>query len=325
MGNITSEEMLRDLSLVRECLTKKDKAKIAEKYGIQSCKSSDICNAILAAAHDDRSSRSEFSSEDIRLFLLQGSEPSKIGKLLESEPVEFAKLVCSFLLGRVKKRKVEHLLKVKMNSYNSSAADRYLVSQYLRAAACVEKMQDQSHADNERLMFTKIDDEISGYRKSCVDEASEKSRALYLSIPSKITKSHVKEDEARVEFSNAMKSNDTKAASLAKQRVDSIIKTRVMLESIKKNYTLDEYVTKAINDTNSKIDAEIHGIAKRLENREIDAEKMHCSNVASDPKLIRMTITDGTHKLYCRSILCASDSCLMATHLRFIMTECKAW
>lgn len=74
-------------------------------------------------------------------------------------------------------------------------------------------------------------------------------------------------------------------------------------------------------DATADYDANIEVIADRVRGAGMDTGSVKVEFIGNDPKAFEMYLSDGIHRLHCRSVFCAEFSVLVSAHWRFIITN----
>ena len=83
------------------------------------------------------------------------------------------------------------------------------------------------------------------------------------------------------------------------------------------------YVEKSIEDSKRRYNICMDELSKKINEKDMVVDNLKVNYITSDPKLYEMIITDGTKKLYARSIWAAEYSEKVTPHYRFLITNRK--
>lgn len=312
-----------------EYVSGNEKKQLAEKYGCSN-KIKDIQKAILLKMRDERHTRKEFNDKDITYFSRLDFPERDFVKYLSEEPIEFVRFYADFYLNKLKAKKLDRMVGQKLNGYNSSIADRFMIKRYEAILTYLtendkpleEIAKDKAAKERAEMMMqnlvAKLQEELKDFKKKLLDFAKEFATKKYNNIPKLIEKynNFIKEYETN---------NEGKSWSVRSKEyreVEKVIKERNKCKALITRYkTLKDYQDACIKEAEDQFNYNVNAIANRVSEKGLNIEQISCKNIFNDPKFIEMTITDGNKNLYCRSILAAEYSDKMIPHFRFIITE----
>lgn len=306
-----------------------EKKQLAEKYGCAN-KIKDIQKAILLKMREERHTRKEFNNDDIKYFIRLDFPEKDLEKYLDEEPIEFVRFYADNCLQFLKKKHLDKMIGQKLNSYNTSISDRYHIKRYttilnyltVNDKSAEEKAKDKADKERAEMMkqnlIGKLQEQLDDFKNRIINLAKAQAKKTYEVAPSIIEKhtNAIKEIESSIE-GNSYFSTRKEYAEIQKHK-KAMSKYKMILARFK---SLNEYVTYCEEEAINEFDHNVEAIAERVRKKGLQIEKIECTHVTDDPKFIEMMITDGTRKLYCRSIIAAEYSEKVSVHFRFIITE----
>ena len=310
-----------------------EKKQLAEKYNCSN-KIKDIQKAILLKMREERHRRKEFNNEDITYFTRLDFPEKKFYDELGEEPIEFVRFYADYYLQQLKKRRLDKMVGQKLNSYNSSISDRYMIKRYetilayLTANDKTEEEKAKDKSDKERIemikknLIEKISSEIEGFKNKIIDMTKRFAKKKYDNAPKIIEKCD--NEIAELEKTFDSKSFYSYYKTKEYKRIEELRKIKSKEKMILVKYpTYKEYEEACVNEAIHQFENNISAISDRVKEKGLNIENVTCQDVFDDPKFIEMRITDGERSLWCRSILAAEYSDKMIPHFRFIITERK--
>lgn len=313
--------------------TGNEKKTLSSKYGTSN-KIKDIQKAILLKMREERHNRKEFNDEDITNFTRLDFPEKKLYDELGEEPIEFVRFYANKLLETLKKRRLDKMVGQKLNSYNSSISDRYIIKKYETLLAYLttndkteeEKAKDKS--DKERIemikqnLIKKISIELEGFKNKIIEMTKRFAKRKYDEAPKIIERCDKRISELESTFDG--KSFYTYYKTKEYKEIEELRKTKSKEKLLLTKYpTYKEYEEYCVNEAIRQFENNIEAIADRVKEKGLNIENVTCQDIYDDPKFIEMRITDGERNLWCRSILAAEYSDKMVPHFRFIITERK--
>lgn len=310
-----------------------EKKALSSKYGTAN-KVKDIQKAILLKMREERHNRKEFTNEDVNNFNRLEFPEKKLYDELGEEPIEFVRFYADYYLQQLKKRRLDKMVGQKLNSYNSSISDRYLIKRYetilayLTANDKTEEEKAKDKSDKERIemikknLIEKISTELEGFKNKIIEMTKRFAKKKYDNAPKIIERCDNEIAELEKTFSGKSfhlyyKTNEYK-------RIEELKKIKSKEKIILVKYsTYKEYEEACVNEAIHQFENNISAIADRVKEKGLNIENVTCQDIFDDPKFIEMRITDGERSLWCRSILAAEYSDKMIPHFRFIITERK--
>lgn len=308
-----------------------EKKALAEKYHT-SPKIKDIQKAILFKMRDERHTRTEFRDEDITNFSRLDFPERDFEKYLAEEPIEFVRFYADHYLQMLKKKHLDRLIGQKLNGYNTSISDRYHIKRYttilnyltVNDKSAEEKAKDKADKERAEMMkqnlIGKLQEQLVDFKNRIINLAKAQAKKTYEAAPSIIEKhtNAIKKIESSIEGKSYFSTR--KEYAEIQEHKKAMSKYKMILVKFK---SLDEYVTYCEEEAIKEFDHNVEAIAERVREKGLEIEKIECTHVTDDPKFIEMMISDGSRKLYCRSIIAAEYSEKVSVHFRFIITERK--
>lgn len=310
-----------------------EKKALSSKYGTAN-KVKDIQKAILLKMREERHTRKEFTNEDIINFTRLDFPEKKFYDELGEEPIEFVKFYADYYLQNLKKKRLDRMIGQKLNSYNTSISDRYMIKRYETILAYLtandktdeEKAKDKSDAERFEMirknLIEKISSELEDFKNKIIEMTKRFAKRKYDEAPKIIEKctEEIKELEQALVGKSFYEYYKTKEY----KRIETLRKTKSKEKMILSKYpTYKEYEESCVKEAINQFEHNVAAIADRVKEKGLNIENVTCKDVFDDPKFIEMRITDGERSLWCRSILAAEYSDKMIPHFRFIITERK--
>lgn len=310
-----------------------EKKALSSKYGTAN-KVKDIQKAILLKMREERHTRKEFTNEDVNNFNRLDFPEKKLYDELGEEPIEFIRFYADYYLQNLKKRRLDKMVGQKLNSYNTSISDRYVIKRYetilayLTANDKTEEEKAKDKSDKERIemikknLIEKISTELEGFKNKIIEMTKRFAKKKYDNAPKIIEKCDNEIAELEKTFSDKPFYGYYKTKEY--KRIEELRKIKSKEKIILVKYpTYKEYEEACVNEAIRQFENNIAAIADRVKEKGLNIENVTCQDIFDDPKFIEMRITDGERSLWCRSILAAEYSDKMIPHFRFIITERK--
>ena len=334
----TSEELYKDYEDAGYVTGTEKKALIA-KYGVTTKKAQDIKMAILEQLKIIRQNKKEFTQQDLTDFCrLYDYSINKMCAALADEPKDFQFYIKDAYYETLKKKKLEkYALMTSFSGYRFSIAEKDSIKNYQKIAKAVEQLNPSQEKLNEQEHFEMINNKITElmqdfkviYMKKIEEHA--KSQYKYYSDKKNLEalEANVKAAQAAVEKYKQekgihwIKYNDYVGNQY--EKVEEKARKKVaQFKAFTKMYTTEkEYLDKCREDGEETFANNIASISERLIKDNLDVANITISDVKNDPKFFEMMLSDGTKKLYLRSVFAAQFSTKMIPHFRFIITERK--
>lgn len=310
-----------------------EKKALSSKYGTAN-KVKDIQKAILLKMREERHTRKEFNNEDVNNFNRLDFPEKKLYDELGEEPIEFVRFYADYYIQNLKKRRLDKMVGQKLNSYNTSISDRYVIKRYetilayLTANDKTEEEKAKDKSDKERIemikknLIEKISAELEGFKNKIIEMTKRFAKRKYDEAPKIIEK--CTEEIKKLEQTFVGKSFYEYYKTKEYKKIEELRKTKSKEKIILSKYpTYNEYEKACVNEAIRQFENNIAAIADRVKEKGLNIENVTCQDIFDDPKFIEMRITDGEKSLWCRSILAAEYSDKMIPHFRFIITERK--
>ena len=332
------EQLTIDYNIINSCPDIKTKKALAVKYNATSNKTADIAMAIVHAARTNRSSRTEFTTEDVKwYFRLNVPERySNLVSILDEENINFVNYLLSYFETQLKSKNLWSKVSYTGEAlkWGTSMADRSLIGRYKNVKRYLDEHSKsyQDEQDELKYLIAKITIELTDFRKDHLANVADSAEFKWNSFPTQLENLSKKAVElenaktARVEELNNenifVRIRDIKYNELKKaySKVYNQIKN---IKDILKKFNCESWKQHHIVIANEKFDQNIANLANRIKDKGLIVDSIKFEYVATDPKIFQMLITDGKHKLYARSIIAAEYSEKMIPHLRFIITNIK--
>jgi len=137
----TDEELRKDYKEVWGATTKKEKQEIGDKYGCTDIKIRSIQIAILDILREHRNNKKEFTNNDVFDFIDYEIPEKQYEQYLDKETTNFVEYLFGFYEKKVNKLRCvqKYGINSTFNSYNSSIADRHLITIYRKIKKYLNK------------------------------------------------------------------------------------------------------------------------------------------------------------------------------------------
>lgn len=347
MNKITVAEMLEDVkNLETWSLSENiDKKAIAAKYGIQSRKTAEIIQGILTKAAEDRWGRKKFDENDIAAFKQFCKMPelyNKIEPFFENEPEEFIKYLRDFYKKDLEDNNLMQYstwkpseLKYRRIPYGKIYTIKFyqFILKYLEEHGSDNKATRDAYQEAVDLILNKLSEQLADFKERLLDNAEEQGRNYYKNIQTNLNEWEKNANDCerqRQEFIDNWRKEkrqgwywrDSEYTRLEKKENTwrSMVATG---KYILKKWNIDGYAKYCREEADKEYEMKKRTMAEKIVERDFDYSKLEFTNVKQDPKWIEMMITDGTKKVYARSIIAAEFSEKVKVHFRFILTDRK--
>lgn len=337
-SKFTEQELHDDMEKL-DSLTGQEKKDMIAKYGVNSKKTRDIINAILLQLKVLRKNKKSFTTDDLRDFTkLHDYTTSRMCAGLADEPKEFQIFVRDSFFENLKKKKLDsYALVTSLNDYRLSYADKDSIKRYQKIAKTVDELNPSAEKLNEKEHFEMINKKITElmqdfkviYMKK-IEEHAKIQYAYYSNDNNlKVLEKAVKDAEQDIENYKKEKGirfisyNDRIGYKYEQARDKARSKVSKFKAFTKMYATEKAYLDRCAKDGEEIFARNIASISERLIKNNLNVNNLSISDVKNDPKFFEMMLSDGTKKLYLRSVFAAQYSEKMIPHFRFIITERK--
>ena len=332
------EQLTIDYNIINSCPDIKTKKALAAKYNAISNKSADIAMAITYAARVNRSSRTEFTIEDVKwYFRLNVPERySNLTSILDEENIAFVNYLLLYFETQLKHKNLWNKVSYTGEALKcgTSIADRTLISRYKNIKRYIDEHTKSccDKQDELKYLIAKITVELTDFRKEYLTNVAESAEFNWKSFPSQLdalSKKATKLENAKNNHEEELKNESILARirdveyNELKKAYNKVCNQINNIKDILKKFNCESWKQHHIIIANDKFDQNIANLADRIKNRGLNIDSLKFEYVTTDPKIFQMVITDGVQKLYARSIIAAEYSEKMIPHLRFIITNIK--
>ena len=314
--SFTESEINDDWSLVDGSM--KEKKELATKYNAASAKSADLKKALAGAMKSVRSKKDKFTDEDFTWFWRMDLSDRDAIKALTEEPLEFVKMFAEFF-------------KKNASRYGNSIAGKRAMKMYSGAIEAIAEMtkspetkaEEKAAADLVKELRAVLAEKMKDFKVEFLGRVKENSGKYYDSLPGLVEKYTEKLEKERTRVEELCKEKNIRGYHKwsYEDGVRKIEKKLGNFKAILRRFTKKTFVDDCFKNAEKQYEYNLDALAERINEKKLNISKVEISNVKEDPKLFEMLITDGTKKLYCRSIIAAQWSDKVTTHFRFIMTE----
>lgn len=307
---LSREELINDFEQVNY-IDNREKLILSQKYNT-SKKIKDIQNVILIFLREERKTRQSFDSKDITNFLRFDFPDKKLIEYLKEENIEFVNYYKQSLFNKLKEKKINNYIDCK-NLSGLSPSNKYIIKRYRVINEYINNVCPTSEEINQKQLKETLKSKIS---LNLIDFKNEMLNQTKIYAEKKYEKliQNLKECNNKLQQFIVTQENYTIYSKLQKkiQKINNIFIKHPTIESYI-NYEIEQFE----RDFNDNIDL----IVERVFNKQLDINKIECSEVSEEYGRINVILDDGNQKLYCRAILAAEYSSLMRPHIRFIITE----
>lgn len=316
-------------------LTGQEKKDMIAKYNVDSKKAKDIQHAILVKLQELRKNRKDFDKQDLADFSHLSETDTQYYEELKKENDEFVKYLLDVYEEDMKSKKYKDLFKwVNLKSFSGlsfSPHEKWLIKRYQKIREELESRDPSKVKAKEEVAYSidvlvkKLGAELEDFKKEYLKKVDENAGIMYDKLPSVIKNleeglKKMKEDweEKRKEIKNYMQ------RWYAEEPIRKQEKKLAQKKAIIKMYkTKKSFIDACHTDAEKTFRGNVDALAHRIYDKKFDVDKIKVDNVKNDPKIFQLMISDGSKKLFCRSVLAAQFSDKMIPHFRFIMTDRK--
>ena len=334
----SAEELRKDIDNL-DSLSGQEKKDMAAKYGLTTRKTADIMHAILLQLKAIRKTKKSFDKEDLYEFSkLHDYTTSRICAGLADEPKEFQIFVRDSYFESLKKKKLDsYALVTSLNDYRLSYADKDAIKRYQKVAKAVdelnptkEKLDKEEHFEMINNKITELMQDFKVIYMKKIEEHAKIQYAYYSNDNNlKVLEKAVKDAEQAIEDYKKEKgirfiSYNDHIGYKYEQAYDKARSKVSKFKAFTRMYATEKaYLDRCAKDGEEIFARNIASISERLIKNNLNVNNLSISDVKNDPKFFEMMLSDGTKKLYLRSVFAAQYSEKMIPHFRFIITERK--
>ena len=328
-SNLSKEEVRADYSTAEWIDSKKEKMELAAKYGVNSLKKADIQQAVLLKLRDLRKSSSSFDKEDFNDFYrLIPDSLTKLPEFLKEENPKFVEWLQKYYLENRMKGNLKNWIGINPGrdaNYHLSYADIHTVKFYNKILEFIANNTPKTCTSKDEIhdmLVNKFTDLLEDYKKEYLKRVEEFAKKRYSEIlPKELEELKKKRKESR-ERLDSIDWRKERTKFYEEQKVkDSLDRKILQITKLFEKYTEKTYGELCVKEATEEFESNIKVLASRIQEEELEVDKLEVKSVHNDPKVFNMKITDGTKNLYCRSILAAQFSDYMRPHYRFIITN----
>ena len=332
------EQLTIDYNIINSCPDIKTKKALAVKYNAVSNKSADIAMAITHAARVNRSSRTEFTTEDVKWYF-RLNVPERYTNLvafLDKENIHFVNYLLTYFETQLKNKNLWNKVSYTGEALKcrTSIAERTLICRYKNIKRYIDEHIKSYYDEQDELKYlvAKITVELTDFRKEYLTNVAESAEFNWKSFPSQLdalSKKATKLENAKNNREQELKNESILARirdveyNELKKAYNKVCNQVKNIKDILKKFNCESWKQHHIIIANDKFDQNIDNLANRIKDKGLIVDSLKFEYAATDPKIFQMLITDGNQKLYARSIIAAEYSEKMIPHLRFIITNRK--
>ena len=346
----TEQELLIEIEKVKnDDYSIKQKRELAAKYELPSAKAADIIKSMYTMVGDiRRAGKPEYTEQDFRNFMNEVDLPVRYKnaeKFLAAEPKEFIEFCKARYADKISKSNanLQHFAQIRTrcnDTHYLSHTDMYTLNMYLNFVEYLDSIDEtvvaarNNKADRLLVIVETLNKQMVEFKKAYLEAAKERATTMWRNIPNRLETldeqikaiSEWKENwyEENRKTRQYRFSWDCAEFSAKEKMQNKLERERSSIKSILYRFdNMTDFVNSYVKDAAGYFNSCVHGIAERIDRKELDVKKMEVNNIGNDPKFFTMHITDGTHNMYARSIWAADYSEKVSAHLRFIITERK--
>ena len=328
-GTLTKEEVRKDYSHIDSCDSKKEKQEYAAKYGVDSLKKDEIRYAMLLKLRELRKSASQFDEEDWYDFIhLEDHVITKLPEFLKAENSKFVLWLKDYYYKRFfeKNKKLQNWIGMNPgnNVFGLSYADKDTIKFYNKILTFIADNTPKTRTAKDEifdLLVGKFTELLAEYKEQYLKKVEAYAILKYKSIPGDIEELKEKRQEEREKLDKLDWRKERYAYNEQYNVVDKLSKKIERLTSFLNKYTEKSYAEACVEKATEEFEDNIKILAHKIQDDELEVDKLEVKSIKDDPKVFKMKITDGTKNLYCRSVLAAEFSQYMIPHYRFIITN----
>ena len=325
---LTKEEIRKDYDKIDFCESMKEKLEYASKYGVDSKKKDEIRYAMLLKLRELRKNASQFDEEDWHDFYrLLPDSLSKLPEYLKEENPKFVTWIQQYYLEHRMKGKLKNWIGMNPGrdaNYYLSYADIHTIKFYNKILEFIASNTPKTRTAKDDIfdfLVNKFSELLEDYKKEYLKKVAAFASLKYKSIPDDIDSLKEKLDECKKRL-DALDWRKERNKWSEEIKLKDKLNTKIdKLENLLKKYTEKQYIDKCVEQATEDFENNIKVLASKIQEEELEVDKLEVKSVKDDPKVFKMKITDGTKNLYCRSILAAEFSNVMIPHYRFIITN----
>ena len=310
-----------------------EKKDLISKYNVSSKKAKDIQYAISLKLQEIRKDKKEFDEEDVNDFNRLSENDTQYYAELKKENDSFVKYLLDYWEKQLKGKRdlFRYVNMTSFSGYSFSSAEKWLIKRYQKIREELASRDPKNISAKEKEEYsidtlrTKLGSELEDFKKEYLKRVEEAANKSYDNLPKEIKQLEKVLKEMKDNYES--RKNEIKgymnrwyAQEPIRKQENKIGKKKAILKMFK---TKDSFVKVCLDDAEKTFKGNVDALAHRIYDKKFDVEKIEISNVKDDPKIFQLMISDGSKKLYCRSILAAQFSDKMVPHFRFIMTDRK--
>lgn len=333
--SITREEAMQDYETANYFENLAEKKAMAAKYGIDSKKAKEIQEQISLYLRDLRHKQSSFDEDDVKNFNRLGYYDSykKECEMFDQESDEFVDFLLKYRLNYLKKHNLERYVNVvgSLNGYRISLSDKCAINRYRNVVRYKEEHSQafSNKMDAVEVIYNSFQEQMAEYKAEYLEEVKKWETKCYKEYPVRIDELMKRYEQLHAEYDEYCKTPGEDGMLPAwrdrNDKYEPISKTWSAISKIKaiisRYPTLKEYVDAKVKNASDDFDSDVRSVAMRVNEKKVDVDKLQITQIGRDPKFFEMLVTDGTIKLYARSIWAAENSAYMRPHFRFIITD----
>lgn len=328
--NVSSKEEVRDDYYKVDILgSKKEKLEFAHKYGIESVKKVDIQQAILLKLRDLRKSASIFDKNDYHDFIrLIPDSLIKLPDYLKEENPKFVEWLQKYYLENKMKGNLKNWIGINPGrdaNYHLSYADIHTVKFYNKILEFIANNTPKTRTTKDEIfdmLVNKFTNLLEDYKKEYLQRVEDFAKKRYSEILPKELDTLKEKYKESINRLNKIDWRTERSKFFEEQKVkDSLNRKIEQITKIFNKYTEKTYAELCVNEASEEFENNIKVLSHKIQEEELEVDKLDVKSIHDDPKVFNMKISDGNKNLFCRSVLAAQFSNYMRPHYRFIITN----
>lgn len=337
----TPDEIRADITKVEDAYGVNDVKIIAQKYDLNARKKGDVQQHLLELLRDLRNQTKQYTHEDeldFRRLTDYCDQYKKLVTYLDQENIKFVEFLRDELFDRMKSKgidkKMERLAHYPKSEwrYVCNGSEKNMIDRYTNYVKYLNEKDPKTISSKEEqknleaIVRSILVDQTQDFYDEMLKNTERRAKEFFKSIPSRVAEldKQIKTYEDEIEeLSGKGYSRDII------YKKNDLIKQRNKLSTAKNYFNTilsdgeKNYVEKSIEDSKRRYNICMDELSKKINEKEMVVDDLKVNYITSDPKLYEMLITDGTKKLYARSIWAAEYSEKVTPHYRFLITNRK--
>ena len=252
----------------------------------------------------------------------------KIPEYLKEENPKFVTWIQKYYLENKMKGKLKNYIGVNPGrdaNYYLSYADIYKIKFYNKILEFIANNTPKTRTSKDEIfdmLVNKFTQLLEDYKKEYLKKVETFAKKRYSEIlPKELETLKEKRNASRDRLDKIDWRKERSKYNEELKIRDSLDRKILQITNLFKKYTEKTYAELCIKEAAKEFEDNIKVLAHKIQEDELEVDKLEVKSVHDDPKVFNMKITDGTKNLFCRSVLAAEFSNYMRPHYRFIITN----